>query len=82
MVVEDARTVHNWLSLLYCQAGGTMLPHLALIRTVSRLNYVRGSSGGNATADLPIRTDMPTAHWQVAWAWRAETSPCPRCSRC
>ena len=59
MVPEDARTVRNLLSLLYCQARGTVLSHLALIRTNLRLNNVRDSSVGNATADLPIQTECP-----------------------
>ena len=59
VVVEDTRTVQNWLSLLYCQAGGMVLPHLALVRTELRLNYVRGSSAGNATVDSPFKLTCP-----------------------
>ena len=59
VVVEDTRTVHNWLSLLYCQAGGMVLPHLALVRTDLRLDYVRGSSAGNTTVDSPFKLTCP-----------------------
>ena len=59
VVVEDTRTVQNWLSLLYCQAGGMVLPHLALVRTDLPLNYVRGSSAGNATVDSPFKLTCP-----------------------